>query len=229
MSESTDSSYPFAGLPATPMVLGELVLELFAGQTARRADLIDQAVAAHLGRGGLEPNSTATTVMKKALQDLEASGRVEKSGVQGWWRISGEPSPTTNPETVRPGAEAAQAHRSAALHPGVYVYCYPSYRTLAEHRGETRWPVKIGMSATDMDGRIADQLGTSLPEAPVVLDRYPSETPSVLERAIHSVLTLRGQSMTEAPGAEWFMTNPDEVREIVAWIGSTGVVDEGDD
>jgi hypothetical protein len=116
-------------------------------------------------------------------------------------------------------ADALEYIHPTAFSAGVYAYCYPAYRELAAQRGELHWPVKIGMSDLDITSRVAAQAATALPEAPELICEFTSDTPRLLERAIHSILALRGRIMDDAPGSEWFMTNPDELREIVEWIG----------
>jgi hypothetical protein len=39
-----------------------------------------------------------------------------------------------------------------------------------------------------------------------------------LERAIHAVLRLRGQTHHTSPGREWFYTSPEDVKDIVLTV-----------
>lgn len=36
--------------------------------------------------------------------------------------------------------------------------------------------------------------------------------------ALHSVLNLRGKRKADAPGAEWFMTTPDEISALIRMV-----------
>ena len=46
------------------------------------------------------------------------------------------------------------------------------------------------------------------------------DTTSLRQKTI-AVLTLRGKRKKEAPGAEWFVTTPEEIRELIqAVLGS---------
>ena len=40
----------------------------------------------------------------------------------------------------------------------------------------------------------------------------------LLERAIHADLELRGQKIADAPGNEWFDTNPAEITGIIRFL-----------
>ena len=57
-----------------------------------------------------------------------------------------------------------------------------------------------------------------MPEQPLILGTYEHNDPQTLERALHSVLTLRGKKKLDAPGSEWFVTPPDEVRILIKTI-----------
>jgi hypothetical protein len=55
------------------------------------------------------------------------------------------------------------------------------------------------------------QAATALPERPFVAVVFRTKYSAALEAAFHSVFTLRGLAVQDAPGAEWFLTSPDEV------------------
>jgi hypothetical protein len=57
-----------------------------------------------------------------------------------------------------------------------------------------------------------------MPEQPVILGVYEHNDPVSLERALHSVLNLRGKRKTDAPGAEWFITTPDEILALIRMV-----------
>lgn len=92
--------------------------------------------------------------------------------------------------------------------PSVYWYTFPAYQAKAGP-----YPIKIGRG-TDPLARIRMQV-TAMPEQPVVLGTYEHDDPANLERALHSVLILRGKRKTDAPGAEWFITTPDEIKLLI--------------
>jgi hypothetical protein len=99
----------------------------------------------------------------------------------------------------------------------VYVYYYPTYRLFAEANEQKSWPCKIGMSEREPMLRILSQGATAMPEAPSVALLVRTDDAFTLEKALHHILKLRGKSI-DAPGTEWFVTNPAEVEEIVRWL-----------
>jgi hypothetical protein len=59
---------------------------------------------------------------------------------------------------------------------------------------------------------------TAMPEQPTVLGIHEHQDPVSLERALHSVLNLRGKRKTDAPGTEWFVTTPDEIQALIKMV-----------
>lgn len=92
--------------------------------------------------------------------------------------------------------------------PAVYWYTFPAYQSK-----NGAYPIKIGRG-TDPLARIRMQV-TAMPEQPVVLGTFEHSDPVNLERALHSVLILRGKKKVDAPGAEWFITTPDEIATLI--------------
>ena len=93
----------------------------------------------------------------------------------------------------------------------VYVYYYPNYKQCAELQGKDAWPCKIGCSEYQNPiHRILEQAGTGMPEKPEIALIMLTNQPREIESAIHNLL----YRITDAPGAEWFRTNPDRVEEI---------------
>jgi len=199
--------YPFAGQPLTPGVFANMALELVPpGAVVDRLGLTEQVVAEHVSRGGLPPRSAPVLCAKKALRDLQDQGKVEGAGVPGFWRFGMSGSPLTPDRVVEVG-EGKQA---------VYVYYFPAYRDQAALRGANSWPMKIGMTKSgSVDTRISDQCGTSMPERAIVGLVYRTDQASTGEKLLHSTLSTRGRHLKDAPGAEWFLTNLDEVKEIL--------------
>lgn len=103
--------------------------------------------------------------------------------------------------------EAAQAHGK----PAVYWYTFPAYRSTTDP-----FPIKIGRGSDPL-ARIRTQV-TAMPEQPAILGIYEHEDPVSLERALHSVLNLRGKKKADAPGAEWFITTPDEITALIGLL-----------
>lgn len=95
-----------------------------------------------------------------------------------------------------------------AANPAVYWYTFPAYQ-----QSNKPYPIKVGRGNNPMM-RISQQV-TSMPEQPVVLGTYEHNDSQTLERALHCVLTLRGKRKGDAPGAEWFITTPDEIKNVI--------------
>lgn len=109
--------------------------------------------------------------------------------------------------------EEAEEEEEAAIAdgettPAVYWYTFPAYR-----KDQGAYPIKVG-KGNDPQARIAQQV-TAMPEAPVILGTFSHASAFNLERALHAVLTLRGKRKIDAPGAEWFLTTPAEIADII--------------
>lgn len=92
--------------------------------------------------------------------------------------------------------------------PSVYWYTFPAYR---KDRGA--FPIKVGRGINAL-ARISQQV-TAMPESPEILGTYAHPDVHNLERALHAVLTLRGKRKKDAPGAEWFITTPEEISLLI--------------
>lgn len=82
----TNSSYRYAGLPLTPLMAQELILELFTGQTLHKQEMTDIVEATHAERGGNPPRSKQNPITR-ALTLLKEMGHAENVMI-GVWRIS---------------------------------------------------------------------------------------------------------------------------------------------
>lgn len=133
-------------------------------------------------------------------------------------KISAEFTATKTEGVVLVGLAASEADSAEELNeddeiesgaaPAVYWYTFPAYK-----RPDGPYPIKIGRGAVPLK-RIAQQV-TALPEAPEILGIYEHKNVHALERALHAVLALRGKRKADAPGAEWFITTPVEVKNLI--------------
>ena len=107
----------------------------------------------------------------------------------------------------------------------VYVYYYPSYKELADLKGERYFRCKIGMTSRGLERRLGKPFCTDAPERRIVAIRILTDTPEDVEKYLHSALKSAGRQVKSTYGREWFMTNPEEVLKLYA-----GMVDllEGD-
>lgn len=100
----------------------------------------------------------------------------------------------------------------------VYAYYYPAYRMLAGENGEMEFPIKVGRS-TDYQERIKTQSrATGMPEKPEIAVVWRTDRPKAAEKLLHGHLDFRGKRLPDAPGHEWFLTSPDEIKRIIACI-----------
>jgi hypothetical protein len=199
-----------------------------------RRSALEKVLDYHLARGGAPTNTDITLVIKKALMILVRWGLLESAGPYGWWRwregldVPADLHLVSDCRTF-PAASAWEAELgNERVTEGegcgcVYVYYFPSYRELAGRKKEVRWPVKVGMSSSSNSRiRIANQNGTAMPEAPVVAYARRTDAPRKLEQTLHAILECRGLKLAKAPGAEWFLSSPEEIKAIVDWVLAPG-------
>ena len=93
----------------------------------------------------------------------------------------------------------------------VYAYYYPEYRK----NGEVDFRIKIGHSS-DYHSRINEQhRATGMPEEPEVAVMWRTDNPEAAEKLLHDHLKFRGKHLRDVRGIEWFLTSPDEIRQII--------------
>ncbi|TDK23509.1 GIY-YIG nuclease family protein [Arthrobacter crusticola] len=179
----------------------------------------------HLAMGGAPTETDIRTLIKKAVLILARTGLLEPAGKPGWWRWragANIPAEQQFGAGVLAAGEFEVAPQGASEGRGsgcIYVYYFPTYKELAVRKQEARWPVKVGMTATGNSCiRVFNQQGTAMPEAPVVAYVRRTDTPRRLEQGLHAILHCRGQQLVDAPGAEWFLSSPDEIKKIVDWV-----------
>ena len=90
------SPYKYIGLPLTPLMAQELILELLTGQTIHKQEITDIVEATHLERGGNPPRSKQNPITR-ALTLLKEMGLAENP-MQGVWFI---------PSDITEGTETA--------------------------------------------------------------------------------------------------------------------------
>ena len=205
-----NNPYKYADEKLTPKMARELILELFSGKTVPKQDIVGKVDEVHVERGG----RTAETVVHpvtNALNHLKAK-ELANNVDTGVWKINTE----TDDEIIDDDTDEDTDDRIRRIGSGsnsVYVYYYPAYKERAELRGEETWPCKIGHSEyTNPIHRILQQAGTGMPEKPEIALVIETNQPTEVENAIHSLLDR--DRMSDAPGTEWFLTNPSRVEEI---------------
>ena len=215
MSEQND--YKYSGVKLTPGIFRELLIELFDGTLFSRQTAITTIAETHVQRGGrIEQGRDLVAVFKRATQDLQKQnvGLVNKG--YGMWELHYEKNETTivkddvaeeknnyvADETIGTGDNA------------VYVYYYDVYQELSKAKGLSIWECKVGRTDRDPINRVLGQAGTCYPELPHIALIIKCADSSVLEAALHNILKMRGRWISDAPGTEWFMTTPQEIKDI---------------
>jgi len=197
-----NNQYKYAGHPFTYPIARELILELYAGETLKRSVIKDSVYTAHLERDGKEiiDPKQKDAYISDALNYLRRKGLATNEGTpQGHWKIFGGSPPNDPPDEPRARC--------------VYIYYYPSYRELAELKGEDKWPCKIGRTERDAETRIKEQ-GTGMPEHAKQEVIIETDDPRGLEQMIRSSLKRKEMHIQDAPGDEWYLINSEIAKKI---------------
>ncbi len=97
----------------------------------------------------------------------------------------------------------------------IYAFSFPALVS----NGSTRFPIKIGKTINDVEGRVAYQCkGSASFDNPVILGRWKVKRVGAVESAIHNVLKSRGKWRENVPGTEWFDTTIAEIESVVKFI-----------
>jgi hypothetical protein len=223
VAREPSGSYRYKGIRLSPSIVVELTKELFAGQLVERQANVEAVRNLHARRGGSPPKvSDFSNTVKKALANMQKAGEAENPS-PGYRKILPKdteviPQHATDDVSSEKSEEVTDAQDESLAErilgtgdTSVYLYYLPTYRNRAQERGEVRWQCTIGRTDGKAEQRIVGQAGTALPEKPVLAVVFRTKYAVALERAFHSVLTLRGLAVQDVPGTEWFLTSPDEV------------------
>jgi hypothetical protein len=86
-------------------------------------------------------------------------------------------------------------------------------------RKDAPFPIKIGRTICDVEGRVAQQCkGSASFDNPVILGRRQVNRVGPTELAVHNVLKARGKWRENVPGVEWFDTTIEEVESILNFV-----------
>jgi hypothetical protein len=103
---------------------------------------------------------------------------------------------------------------SQAFDGWIYAFSFP---ILIQNEGA--FPIKIGKTINDVDGRVLHQCKASATfDNPVILGRWQVKRVSSFESAIHAALKTRGKWRENVPSTEWFDTTIEEIDAIVQFI-----------
>lgn len=97
-----------------------------------------------------------------------------------------------------------------------WIYAF-SFKALIKE--DAPFPIKIGKTMKDVEGRVAYQCkGSASFDNPIILGKWQVQRVSAFEQSIHAVLKSRGKWRENVPGTEWFDTTLSEVESIVQFI-----------
>ena len=205
-----DNQYKYFDKNLTPKMARELILELCAGQTEPKKDIVRKVDKAHVERGG-KTAETKVHPVTNALNHLKGMALADNVDT-GIWKIDTK----ADGEAIDDESDGESDDGVRQIGSGnnsVYVYYYPNYKQCAELQGKDTWPCKIGRSEYQNPiHRILEQAGTGFPEKPEIALVIQTNVPAELEKAMHRLLDR--DRMSDAPGTEWFITNPNKVEEI---------------
>ncbi len=228
------------GKDLTPERAKSLIVRLYAGKGPTHRDVIAQEVLKFHGKsGGNEPDiakygaksheSFENWIGNKALGPLQVKG-LASGGIENGlyvWRIYSSPDETdADPTHQRRNTALSQYDALEAVGSGnqaVYAYYFETYRHYAELKNDSRWPIKIGKSEErDFRRRIRVQTqskSTGMPEFPTVCLVWYIDDASRGESLLH--MSLGDRRKIDAPGAEWYHTNPNELKTAIEEIEET--------
>lgn len=97
-----------------------------------------------------------------------------------------------------------------------WIYAF-SFNVLIQDNAP--FPIKVGKTIRDVDGRVAQQCkGSATFDNPVILGRWLVKRVGAVESTIHSLLKSRGKWRENVPGVEWFNTTIAEIESIIKFI-----------
>lgn len=211
-----NDQYEYAERPLTPGIAQNLIIELFAGQTVQKQEIMRVVDETHRERGGLPSRARFNNPVTLALSRMKREGQAENPH-QGVWFISSSPQEDENVDDEGVNSEETDLDSARTVGSGegsVYLYYFPAYKRLAELQGEQVWPCKIGKARNDPISRISSQTRTALPEHPEVGLIIKTDELRLMETTIQNILKLQGKHKQDAPGTEWFITSPGEVEQV---------------
>ena len=204
----------------TGKVAEPLILELFDKQTEVPKSVIEEKVTdLHLSQGGLPQTSETSFPIVNGLDRLKDKDQADNPK-RGFWTIN-----SAGIKEGIPDVPVAVEEKEGTLTVGegtscVYLYYFPTYRSYAQLQGKESFPCKIGRTdASDPSVYINNQAGTSLPEGPVIGLIILTDDPVGREKRMHDILDTARLRKEDAPGSEWFVTNPEQVKGFYELLG----------
>ncbi len=212
--------YKYENIELMPEIFAELLLQLFPNKQFKRQEAIDKIIKYHLFNGGTCDKKTYIDAFKCATLMLRKKGYDVTNPSYGIWRI-GDVSDgfvsyrdaiamksNSLTEVIDTQEEIGNGDEA------VYVYYYPVYKKYALMHRQKCWYCKVGMTTKTVWDRIYPQSSTGFPEEPVVALIIRCFDAHKWEQTIHNILKMKNKWIKNAPGKEWFITSPSEVKSI---------------
>ncbi len=209
------------GLPLTPGLARKIIVELFQHQRQwTTAELIEKVPQEHRRRDGVDGKDTIKNVINKALGYLKDDDYIQRKTYGVWERIGSGLDAVdlaATPPSALPPDDQIKVERTLGEGPeSLYVYYNDTERELANLKGQSTWPCKIGKGEPI---RVLNQVGTArhtLPIIALVIRSYDAEE---MEKLIHLLFERAGLRINnDRCGIEWFMTNPEQVAACYSGI-----------
>ena len=227
--------YEHQGKPFTKQIAAELIFNTYvAAPPIDDTTLQEKVYQIHEAGGGLPPKvrhlnpvTASSTEMERfnigcyvheALLTLERNGCATRESLKLWHihEMDIHRDEQTYPKRLGKGRQE------------VYLYYYRAYRENAVLKkinpvwkvsyGQVLWHCKIGETHDqDTKTRVKQQIGVS-PEKPVIALIIRTDNSRRLEKMIKDILKFWNRQVEDAQGTEWFMTSPDEVKNIYDFL-----------
>lgn len=202
-------TYPLINQPLSPKTAEDIILLLFGNKfQVTISEIRSSVLHYHISNNGIDNGNLLGTV-KKSLQNLKNKNLAVNEISKGYWSF---PSNSESAPILPPIQEFTPP---PSYNGEIYVYYFPAYKELAELKQEQFFPCKIGRTSTDYESRIKSQVGTALPEKPVVMFNIKTNNPVELETIIHRILKHKNRKHPDSVGNEWFLTNKEELTSIL--------------
>jgi len=212
--------YKYCGVELVPEIFCELMMQLYVGEIFSRQECVDKIVNYHKAHGGLCNRKSYIDTFKRSTLLLRRKGYDVSNVSYGMWKIGKSDAFISYRSLLRSNSmsendfEDEKCTEIGSGNETIYVYYYVTYRKYALLQGKSEWCCKIGMTTKNIWDRIYSQSATCFPEEPYVALIIRCNDARKLEQTIHNILKMKNKQIETAPGKEWFITSPSEVKSI---------------
>lgn len=217
MINNIKKAYQYTKIPLTPKIAATIILEhLKPNLPIERTEIISKISNLHLREGGKVSNNY-TAIIKKALKYLKDNGKIENVST-GYWMIKQNNNIEQDIDVENESSNIEYIPKEIF---DIYLYYFHSYKELANIKGQTIWQCKIGKTERNVQERISSQIATGYPEKPHIESIYKAKDSRdchTMEVILHNILKRHNREVKNKGNKEWFLTNLDEVKQIIQGI-----------